>query len=129
MYSLIKQSECKCAEHIFFYCLWLLNILKLYNFYLTFVKNIQKLTHIFLVLQIFIFLGSLYFLLEEINRVREQRALAVTWTFLKRFDQCYAAAVYNWNKLLAVEIMWQKYTNGQFRNCQSWSLITVHGQF
>ena len=128
MYSLIKQSECKCAEHIFFYCLCLLNISKLLNFYLTFVKNIQKLTNIFLV-QIFIFLGSLYSLLTEIKRVRKQRTLAVTWTFLKGFDQCYAAAVYNWNELLAVEIMWPTYTNGQFRNCQSWSLITVHGQY
>jgi len=42
MYSLIKQSECKCAEHIFFYCLCLLYILKVLNLYLTFVKKTQK---------------------------------------------------------------------------------------
>jgi len=66
-----------CRTHILLLFVFIKH-LKIIKFYLTFVKNIQKLTHIFLVLQIFIFLGSLYSLLKEIKRVREHCALAIT---------------------------------------------------
>jgi len=47
MYTLIKQPECKCAEHTFCYCFCLLYVLKLLNLYLTFVKTTpETLTHI-----------------------------------------------------------------------------------
>ena len=66
----------------------------------------------------------MYFLEKKDPQLGQQECLTLIWDIIKLQTMSSSC-----NYLVKILLVPETKANGQFHNCQSWSFITVHGQF